>query len=180
MNEPNWASCTEEELWKYVATHLKKNGIDSILVGGAVVSIYSEGAYESGDLDFIIDGWVDKKLPEVMAKIGFKKGPTRHYRHPKCGHLFVEFPTPPCAIGDDYDIIPEEIKSEGVNIKVFSPTDCIRDRLASYIHDNARECLDQAALVANRQQFNHEKVRKWCESEGAPQVYQELLDLIKK
>lgn len=42
-------TCREVELWKYVATHLKKNGIDTILVGGAVVSVYSDGAYESGD-----------------------------------------------------------------------------------------------------------------------------------
>lgn len=33
----NFKNCSEEELWKYVATHLKQNGIDSILVGGAVV-----------------------------------------------------------------------------------------------------------------------------------------------
>jgi hypothetical protein len=38
-------NCKEEELWKYVAVHLKKHNIDTILVGGAVVSIYSEGAY---------------------------------------------------------------------------------------------------------------------------------------
>ena len=38
--------CQEEELWKYVAVHLKKHNIDTILVCGAVVSIYSEGAYE--------------------------------------------------------------------------------------------------------------------------------------
>lgn len=41
----DFQSCTEEELWKYVATHLKLNQIDTILVGGAVVSIYSEGIY---------------------------------------------------------------------------------------------------------------------------------------
>ena len=35
----NLSACTEEQLWKYVATHLKIKGIDTILVGGAVVSI---------------------------------------------------------------------------------------------------------------------------------------------
>lgn len=38
----------EEELWKFVAIHLKKHNVDTILVGGAVVSIYSDGVYESG------------------------------------------------------------------------------------------------------------------------------------
>jgi hypothetical protein len=35
----NLATCSEEELWHYVAVHLKKKGIDTVLVGGAVVSI---------------------------------------------------------------------------------------------------------------------------------------------
>lgn len=50
----DFKTCTEEELWKFVATHLKKKGIDTVLVGGAVVSIYSDGAYKSGDLDFVL------------------------------------------------------------------------------------------------------------------------------
>jgi hypothetical protein len=50
----DFKTCTEEQLWKYVATHLKTKDIDTILVGGAVVSVYSAGAYKSGDLDFIL------------------------------------------------------------------------------------------------------------------------------
>ena len=34
-------TCSEEELWKYIATELAKNDVDVILVGGAVVSIYT-------------------------------------------------------------------------------------------------------------------------------------------
>ena len=63
MKEPRWADCTEEELWKYVATHLAQNGIDTILVGGAVVAIYSDGAYKSGDIDFVLLSYLNAKLP---------------------------------------------------------------------------------------------------------------------
>lgn len=85
-------NCTEEELWKFVGGHLSDRGFDAVLVGGAVVSIYTDGAYESGDLDFIIQGIFKEKLPQVMKEIGFnKKG--RHYSHPDCKHLFVEFPS---------------------------------------------------------------------------------------
>ena len=38
MEEPDWSSCTERELWEYVAIHLSDSGIDTVLVGGAVVS----------------------------------------------------------------------------------------------------------------------------------------------
>ena len=83
------------------------NGFDAVLVGGAVVSIYSEGAYESGDLDFIIQNLSKEKLPEVMKEIGFiKKG--KNYVHPDCDHLFVEFPSGPLGM------------PENVLIKLFS------------------------------------------------------------
>jgi hypothetical protein len=179
MKEPNWESCTEEELWKYVATHLAANGIDTILVGGAVVAVYSEGAYRSGDLDLVLLSYLNDKLPEVMSKMGFKVSQSRHYSHPKCKHLIVDFASGPPGIGDDYKIKPAEVKSEGKIIKLYSPTDCIRDRLASYIHFNALECLDQAILVAKKHPFDRTKVKRWCEAEGSPESYKEFERLLK-
>lgn len=142
----DFKTCTEEELWRYVATELSRNDVDVILVGGAVVSIYSEGAYRSGDLDFVLNDFSRKKLNKVLKSIGFKKV-NRHYKHPECDHLFIEFATFPASIGEDYSITPDEVESEGHIIKIFSPTDCVRDRLASFAFFNARECLDQAVLV---------------------------------
>ena len=69
----NFANCTEKELWHYVATHLKKRRVDTVLVGGAVVSIYSDGAYRSGDLDFVLSSPFMDGLSEVMKEIGFEK-----------------------------------------------------------------------------------------------------------
>jgi hypothetical protein len=179
MKQPDWSKCTEEELWKYVATHLAKNGIDTILVGGAVVSIYTDGAYRSGDLDFVLLGILNDKLPKLMADIGFKVEKSRHYSHPQCTHLIVEFASGPVGIGDDHRIKPAKIDSEGQRIKLYSPTDCIRDRLASFIHFKARECLDQAVMVARKHPFNSEKVKKWCKSEGSPDAFFEFEKRLK-
>ena len=71
MQPPNWNECNEEEAWRYVAWHLEGEGIRSVLVGGAVVAIYSEGLYRSGDLDMIPDDMGRAKLPEALGKIGF-------------------------------------------------------------------------------------------------------------
>jgi hypothetical protein len=174
MKEPKWEKCTEEDVWKYVGWHLAKHGVKTLLVGGAVAAIYSEGTYKSGDLDFIILTYLDGVIPKVMESIGFKKSSGRHYVHPKC-QQFVEFANGPAGIGDDVNIKPVAKKVGGQIIYIYSPTDCIRDRLASYIHFKARECLDQAALVAQNFPFNHKKVKDWCISEGAPLAYQELL-----
>ena len=105
MKEPEWKTADEEVIWKYVAWHLAENGINTVLVGGAVCAIYSEGAYQS---------------------------------------------------------------------------DCIRDRLASYIYFKVRECLDQAVLVAKKCPFKKAKVKKWCESEGATEVYKEFISKLEK
>lgn len=82
-------------------------------------------------------------------------------------------------INDDIKIQPDVKIIEGQKLYIYSPTDCIRDRLASYIHFKARECLDQAALVAKKFPFNQKKVKDWCVAEGAPQAYDELMKKIK-
>ena len=176
----DFKNCTEEELWKYVASHLKIKGIDTILVGGAVVSIYSKGAYRSGDLDFVLSSMFVKGLPEAMNEIGFFKEGGRHYVHPKCKHLYVEFPSSFLEIGDDNRIKPDEIICQGVKIKILSPTDCVKDRLASYIHFKARECLDQAVLVARNHPVKLEAIKKWCKNEGAESAFDDFLKKIKK
>jgi len=179
VKTPNWKTATEEQVWKFVAHHLAKNGIDTILVGGAVAAIYSKGIYKSGDLDLVLKSYIQGKIPELMKEIGFKKSGGRHYTHPEC-QIFVEFMFGPAGIGDDVNIKPDQMKVDGQTIYIYSPTDCIRDRLASYIHYGARECLDQATLVAAEFPFNHKKVKDWCASEGAPEAYDELLKKIKK
>ena len=173
----NLSTCSEKELWEYVAVHLKIRGIDTILVGGAVVSIYSKGAYHSGDLDFVKASMFVTKLEETMNEIGFKKK-GRHYIHPECKHLFVEFPGgPPLGIGEDNSIVPDEVEVKGTIIKILSPTDCVKDRLASYIHFKSAEGLDQAVLVAKNQDVNLSSIKKWCKNERAEWAFE---DFIKK
>jgi hypothetical protein len=168
----DFAHCSEEELWRFVAAHLAREGIETILVGGAVVSIYSEGAYRSGDLDLVLGSLFVKNLEQAMQKIGFKKK-GRHFEHPECKHLFVEFPgSPPLGIGSDYTIKPDERDVDSQIIKILSPTDCVKDRLASFIYFNDREGLEQAILVAKRQTIDLKSIQKWCEAEGHPEAYQ--------
>lgn len=174
----DFENVTEKELWRFVGKHLADNGFDAVLVGGAVVSIYTEGAYQSGDLDFVIQNILKTDLPSVMKEIGFhKKG--KNYIHPECKHLFVEFPPGPLGIGEDYNITPIEENCHGTEILILSPTDCVKDRLASYIHFKAQECLDQAVMVANKHPVNLEEIEKWCREEKGEAQWKNFIQRLK-
>jgi hypothetical protein len=176
VTEPDWINCTEEDLWRYVAWHLEDAGIYSVLVGGAVVAIYTEGLYRSGDLDIVPDDFQRKQLEPALEKIGFYPGQGRYYKHVECNHLVLEFPKGPIEIGEEFPVVPDEIEYEGRTIRLLSPTDCVKDRLAAYIHWRSRDCFDQAVLVCQRQskRIDFENLRKWCEVEGGSSAYTEL------
>jgi len=176
MEPPDWPQCTEEELWHYVAWHLEGAGIRSVLVGGAVVAIYTEGIYRSGDLDLVPDDLAPLKLESTLAAIGFQPSKSRYFKHPECDHLLLEFPPGPVELGEEFPVIPAELECEGRTLRLLSPTDCVKDRLAAYIHWGVRDCFDQAALVCRRQaaRVDLEKIRRWCEREGGTGAFDEL------
>jgi hypothetical protein len=176
MEAPDWLHCTEEELWRYVAWHLEGEGIRSVLVGGAVVAIYTEGLYRSGDLDMVPDELGRQRLEEVLAAIGFQPTKSRYFKHPACPHLFLEFPRGPVEIGEQFPVVPDEIEVEGRTLRLLSPTDSVKDRLAGYIHWKSRANFDQALLICRRQKVRVDlkSVGEWCAMEGAPEVFEEL------
>lgn len=176
MEEPDWKNCTEEELWRYVAWHLEGAGIRSVLVGGAVVSIYTEGLYRSGDLDLVPDDAGRTRLTEELARIGFEPSRSRYFKHPSCPHLFLEFPRGPVEIGEEFPVVPAEIVVEGRTLRLLSPIDSVKDRLAGYIHWKSRANFDQAVLICRRQkkEFDLDAVRRWCEGEGGAEAFLEL------
>ncbi|MCL2101970.1 MAG: hypothetical protein FWH22_09700 [Fibromonadales bacterium] len=156
------------ELWKYVASELSKSGIKTVLVGGAVAAVYSNGAYRSGDLDIVINSYTlkDESIASVMQDIGFKKE-GRHWKREDCEHLFIEFIRPPVAICDDYNIKPRKFLVNGQELFILSPKDCVRDRLASYVYFKSAECLEQAALVVAAERVKLSELSKWAKDEGA-------------
>ncbi len=141
-----------------------------------MVAIYTGGLYRSGDLDMVPDDFQRPRLEPVLASIGFLPSKSRYFKHPECDHLFLEFPKGPVEIGDEFPIEPAVIELQGRSLKLLSPTDCVKDRLASYIHWQSRDCLDQAVLVCRRQEtaVDLTAVRKWCEAEGRGDAFEEL------
>ena len=160
------ADLTPEELAGRVCEALRQAGVRVTLTGGACVAIWSNGQYASNDLDFIEEGPVPPRtITRVMAALGFAKH-GRHYVHPDTP-IFVEFPTGPLMVGAERVGQAAERHTGVGRLRLLSPTDCVKDRLAAYFHWNDRQALGQALLVARAQPIDLDKVRRWAKAERA-------------
>jgi len=156
---------TQLELSAYVCSHMAKRGIDVVLSGGATVSLYTHSAYLSKDVDLVnVYSAGRKSLAAAMVEIGFVEQ-NRYFRHPDSDYI-VEFPPGPLAIGDEpvRQILDRKL-STGV-LRVISPTDCVKDRLAAYYHFGDSQALRQAVLVAGRNRIDLKEVARWSQAEG--------------
>ena len=115
-------------------------------------------------------------IAKILQEIGFKPSKSRYFKHPLCPHLFLEFPRGPVEIGEEFPVVPDEIEVEGRMLRLLSPTDCVKDRLAGYIHWNSRANFDQAALICRQQadRVDLEQVEQWCAKEGGLAAFKEL------
>lgn len=161
-----------------VVKQLEKHGISCVLVGGACVSIYTNERHQSKDLDFI-SPYSHEAITKALAEIGFdKKG--RYFIHPDA-ELYVEFPTGPPAIGNQIPIKPEGfIKVRDVKILMYSPTQCVMDRLAAWFHWNDRRSLIHAIWVCEKHPVSLGKIKKWAAREKVPDKFEQFLEQYKK
>jgi len=164
---------TQAEIGAFVVSHLAEQGIDVVLSGGAAVGIHSGDAYVSGDLDLVNTRLAKRPaIAEAMAKIGFREV-DRHFRHPESPFI-VEFPPGPLAVGaEPVTSVVEHHLPTGV-LRLISPTDCVKDRLATYYHWKDRQGLIQAILVAQHQPVDLGEIERWSRSEGKAREFREI------
>jgi|WetSurSiteA1Bulk_404760.scaffolds.fasta_scaffold71452_1 hypothetical protein len=155
---------TNGELAAYVQSHLRSKGIDVVLSGGACVSIYSGDKYVSMDLDLINTRFARRRrIREAIQEIGFT-GKGRHFTHPDTEFL-VEFPQGPLSVGNEpVKKVDEHMLTTGV-LRIISPTDCVKDRLAGYYHWNDLQCLEQASMVAEANKIDIAEVERWSKAQ---------------
>lgn len=165
----DWKHVDIKDLAAIVTKTLAAKGIDALLVGGACISIYTNNKYESSDLD-IISHVALKEISKALEEIGFKKKSSRHFERKNCP-FFIEFVSPPAAIGN------EPIKSQAVidtnygKIVLLTPTDSVKDRLAAYYHWHDQQALEQALMVAEAQIIDLKEIQRWSYREGFKQGF---------
>ncbi len=164
------AAITEEttlqELAVIVSSTLEEAGITATLSGGAAVSIFSDNAYESADLDFITSER-KKALQAAIKVIGFTSGDgSRMFEHPNTD-WYVEFPPGPLGFGDAY-VDAKDIpllSTQYGELRIITPTLSVIDRLAAFWYHFDRQTWDQAIEVAKRHPIDWEYVQDWAKNE---------------
>lgn len=163
-----------------VAAALTRHGIRAVLTGGACVSIYTDGAYVSRDVDFVIQtaaAGLQQKVDDALATLGFARNNDR-YVH-KLTTFYVEFPPGPLSIGDDLNIRPVELRVGGSTVLLLSPTDCCRDRLAAFYFWDDRQSLERAVDVALHRDVDLRVIKAWSIAERSREKYEEFLRALR-
>jgi hypothetical protein len=108
----------------------------------------------------------EKEIKKVMAEIGFMEM-ERYFKHP-LSEYFVEFPEGPLTVGNEPISIEDTnlIELGTGTLRILSPTDCVKDRLASYYHYQDQQGLIQAILVAKSNKIDLEDIKNWSTNEG--------------
>lgn len=156
---------TQAELAAYVQSHLRNKKINVTLSGGTAVSIYTVNKYVSADIDLVEDSYVDRnKIKAAMDEIGFYEK-NRYFIHSDSQHI-IEFPSGPLSVGGEPIKRINEIRYTTGVLRVISPTDCVKDRLAAYYFWNDQQSLAQAILVAMHNRINVSEIKRWSNAEG--------------
>ncbi|MCG2811083.1 MAG: hypothetical protein L6428_06470 [Candidatus Aminicenantes bacterium] len=163
MKDPQKLS--HRELAAFVSHHLQANGIDTVLTGGACVSLYTRNRYESYDLDFV--NVAEAPLTRIRAallRIGFAPE-GRIYVNSKVKYS-IDILNPPLSIGGEKITATNTIAVKKMQLKLLTPTDSVRDRLAAFYFWNDLQALEQALMVARDNEVDLAGIRRWSKKEN--------------
>jgi len=134
--------------------------------------------YVSMDLDFVNVAFAKRDhITKVMESLGFLEE-NRYFRHPDSSFL-IEFPPGPLGVGEEPVKQIDEIQTGMGPLRVISPTDCVKDRLTWFYHENDTECLRQAILVAGSCKVDLEEIKRWSKVEGKGREYNRIKNRLK-
>jgi len=86
----------------------------------------------------------------------------------------------PLSVGEEPVKKIQTIEKKGRKLKLLSPTDCVKDRLAAYYHWNDRPSLEQAVMVSFAQSVDLKEIERWSSNEGMAEKYPDFLEDLDK
>jgi hypothetical protein len=177
--EINWKTIKTKALAGLIYQHLKNDGIDAVLVGGSCVTIYSNNKYVSQDLDYATHSDTIE-IKKSLAKLGFvHRG--KYFEHPECEFL-IDFVASSVFIGEEIikDKDLNRMQTKYGTMKLLSPEDCVKDRLAGFFYWSDRQSLEQAITVCLNNKVNTKKIHEWAIAERQEKKFLQFKDELKK
>ena len=172
----NFSTIDLKDLACFIYETLKKAGIDVVLVGGACVSIYSKNRYQSYDLDFVTYEEL-RSIEKILKPVGFLRT-GRCFIHPACPYL-LDFVNPPISVGNEAITHFKTVKTSFGSLQLLTPTDSVKDRLASFFHWKDTQALEQALLVAEGHKIDLKDLKEWAKAEGHEDKLKKFLKDLK-
>jgi len=177
MTAIDFKTISISDLAALVHTKFNEHNMETVLVGGACVAIYSGNRYLSYDLDFVTYE-TRGKIKEALSELGFElKG--KYFSRSDCPY-FIEFVTPPVAVGEELVHHFKILDTLFGQIKLLTPTDCIKDRLASFFHWDDRQALEQAIMVFQNQKIDLQEIKRWVKAENQLDKFKEFTKALTK
>ncbi|NJD78800.1 MAG: hypothetical protein FIB08_17190 [Candidatus Methanoperedens sp.] len=147
----------------------EKKRVRPVVVGGSAVDFYTEGIYQSYDIDLISNR---KIIGEILENVFSFKPSGRHWINERIG-LSVEIPG--SSLAGDKDKVTV-IKIEGLKVYVIGFEDLIIDRLNACLHWKSQTDCDQAQYIIryyrNRLDFGY--LEKRAKDEGILRTLREF------
>jgi hypothetical protein len=173
------ARLSHRELAAFVCDHLRASGIDTVLTGGACVTIYTRNRYESFDLDFVnVAAAPLARIEAALLRIGFIPD-GRIYVNKKVKYS-IDILNPPLSIGEEKISGTNTITVNRMKLKLLNPTDSVRDRLAAFFFWKDLQALEQALMVARDTPVDLEVIKKWSKKEGELEKFNIFLKKLRE
>lgn len=133
------------ELAAFVSEHLRRAGIEVVVVGGSAITAWAPEIYTSSDIDFAVPtGESRRTIKQSLAQIGFAES-GRIFVHPECEYTLDFVATTPHI--DRRPILEfAEVHTSSGSVRVYHLADAILDRVAHFVHWSD----DEALRVAER------------------------------
>lgn len=113
-------------------------------------------------------------IEKALEKLGFKRS-GRCFSHAKCPYL-IDFVNPPIAIGHEPIRHFEMLHTSSGSLQLLTPTDSVKDRLASYFYWSDEQALEQALLVAENHKIDLKDLKRWAKEEGFLSSFKHFLE----
>jgi hypothetical protein len=174
----DWGTITLKNFAAVISEKLRQGGVETILVGGACVSMYTKNRYQSYDIDLVTHASIKSIVP-ILEEVGFRREGTRHFIKKGCP-FFIDFVSPPAALGSEPVVDRSKVKTKYGTIVMLTATDSVKDRLAGYYHWKDPQSFEQALLIAREHNVDLKEIERWSRKEGATERHKDFMKELER